>query len=101
MICLNGTQVALISAAFANVAHNTEHNFKSYKALEEISKEIGAIQVSVYDSGPREDKIRHLRFDFSHGSIELEVGPRPALIVAPPKPDFDPTTPGSPVAMAA
>jgi len=101
MIELNGTKIALLAAAVARVANSEHHTFQYDPALDEIAKELGAIQYNVYDSGPRDQKNRYIRFDFAADEIEVMVGPKPELIrPTQPTPDDD-GTPGSPIAMAA
>ncbi len=100
MIQLTGDQMALLSAAFARVSSSEQHKWKGDKGLNEIAEALKA-EVSVYDVGPRDEKIRHLRFDFETGSIEFEIGPQPELVRVDNRPDDDPTPPGTPIAATA
>ena len=102
MISLNGSQVALISAAVARVAGWTAHKCPNAdEHIEAIGKAAGAEFVSVYDHGPRDDKRRYIRFDFANDSIEVEVGPQPEFVNQDNRPEGDDLPPGTPVSLAA
>lgn len=99
MIPLTGDKLALISAAFARVEKSPLHKWIGDKGLNEIAEAIGG-QISVYDLGPRDNKTRFMRVDFDKGSLEFEVCAQPEAHRPENRPDNDPTTPGTPVAMA-
>lgn len=93
MITLSGPQLALVSAAVARV-NSSEHvrwNYASKESLgiEEIRLEVGAESFSVYDI----KKVRHVRFDFPEGSLEIAVRDTPKPQVDE-KPDGDGPPPG-------
>lgn len=102
MISLNGEKVALLAAAVALVSNNTNHRYPTTdENLERIAFQIGADDYSVYDLGPRNNKNRFVRFDFSNGSqIEILVGSQPELLRNE-QPEGDDTPPGTPIALAA
>ena len=102
MIDLTGEQLALIGAAIARIAHSEAHNFSNSDAdIANIAKSAGAEFWKVYDKGPYGKRTRYLRLDYTHGTINIEVGPQPEFVNHDNRPDGDGPPPGSPIAMAA
>lgn len=99
MITLTGPQLALLNAAVARVNGSAmvrwDYASKESIGIEEIRLEISADTFSVYDI----KKVRHIRFDFGEGSIEVSVCDTPKPQVDE-KPDDDGPPPGQAPAVA-